>query len=289
MDLPFDGAITKYLQDEAPAKIRKTIEKVDKNDIRSDAYPYDAAMKKKDYDAQMDKLQIELAKLQRHIVDSGSRLVVIFEGRDAAGKGSTIRRVTENLNPRICTVAALAKPTDRESREWYFQRYVEWLPAQGEMTLFDRSWYNRGVVEKVFDFCTDQQREHFFFQLPQFEDMLVDEGITLVKLWLSVDRAEQLKRFLDREQDPLKQWKLSQIDIEGLRRWEAYSAAISETLARSHRLSAPWTVILSDDKMRARIAAIQTILGKFDYPQKDAEAIGAVDDAICGGPELLHG
>ena len=237
----------------------------------------------------MEKLQIELAKLQCHIVDIGSRLLVIFEGRDAAGKGSTIRRVTENLTPRVCTVAALAKPTDRESREWYFQRYAEWLPAQGEMTLFDRSWYNRGVVEKVFDFCSDQQREHFFFQLPQFEDMLVDEGITLVKLWPSVDCAEQLKRFLDRKQDPLKQWKLSQIDIEGLRRWEAYSAAISETLARSHRLSAPWTVILSNNKMRARIAAIQTILGKFDYTRKDAEAIGAVNGAICGGPELLHG
>ncbi len=289
MELPFDGAISKYLKDEAPDHIRKAIEKADKNDISSKSYPYREEMKTKDYDEHMDRLQIELAKLQAHIRQTGRRLVVLFEGRDAAGKGSTIRRVNENLNPRLCTVAALAKPTDRESREWYFQRYIEWLPAGGEITLFDRSWYNRGIVEKVFGFCTDPQREHFFFQLPQFEAMLIDEGIVLVKLWLSVDRAEQLKRFLDRERDPLKQWKLSEIDIEGLKRWDAYTAAIEETLKRSHSLTAPWTVILSDDKKRARIAAIQTILGRFDYKGKDPASIGAIDPTICGGPDLLNG
>jgi polyphosphate kinase len=289
MDLPFNGAITKYLEEGAPAHVRKAIEKADKNDISSKSYPYDEEMKTKDYEDHIDNLQIELAKLQSHIRKSEARLVAVFEGSDAAGKGGTIRRVTENLNPRVCTVAALAKPTDRESREWYFQRYVEWLPPGGGITLFDRSWYNRGVVEKVFGFCTDPQREHFFFQLPQFEEMLVDEGITLVKFWLSVDRAEQLKRFLARERDPLKQWKLSEIDIEGLKRWDDYTAAIDETLKRSHRLNAPWTVILSDDKKRARIAAIQTILGKFDYAGKDAEAIGEIDTAICGGPDLLNG
>ena len=289
MDLPFDGAITRYLKEEAPSAVRKAIEKADKNDIRSAAYPYSEEMKKKDYEAHMDRLQIELAKLQSDIRATGKRLVVLFEGRDAAGKGGTIKVMTEDLNPRACTIAALPKPTDRESREWYFQRYVEWLPAQGEITLFDRSWYNRGVVEKVFGFCTDQQREHFFFQLPQFEEMLVDEGIILVKLWLSVDRAEQLKRFLDRESDPLKQWKLSQIDIDGLKKWDEYTNAITETLSRSHRMNAPWTVVLSDDKMRARIAAIQSILLRVPYKGRDDTAIGEVDSAICGGPGLLHG
>ena len=289
MDLPFNGAISKYLEKEAPDHIRKAIGKADKNDISSKAYPYKEEMKTKDYETRMAALQIELAKLQAHIRKTGSRLVVLFEGRDAAGKGGTIRRVTENLNPRVCTVAALQKPTDREAREWYFQRYIEWLPAGGEITLFDRSWYNRGVVEKVFGFCTVKEREHFFAQLPQFEDMLLEEGMVLIKLWLSVDRAEQLKRFLDRERDPLKQWKLSEIDVEGIKRWDAYTQAIDETLSRSHRAAAPWTVVLSDDKKRARIAAIQTILGRFDYAGKNAEAVGVTDVAICGGPELLNG
>lgn len=289
MTLPFDGAITHYLEKEAPDHIRKAIEKADKHDISSKSYPYSEEMKGKDYDDHIHKLQIELAKLQAHIRTTGKRLVVLFEGRDAAGKGGTIRRVTENLNPRMCTIAALQKPTDRESREWYFQRYIEWLPPAGAITLFDRSWYNRGVVEKVFGFCSDTQREHFFFQLPQFEEMLIDEGFVLIKFWLSVDRAEQLKRFLDRESDPLKQWKLSEVDIEGLKKWDDYTAAIDETLKRSHRAGAPWTVILSDDKKRARIAAIQTILGKFDYKGKDPDAIGEIDAAICGGPDLLNG
>ncbi|MDE3238771.1 MAG: polyphosphate kinase 2 [Paracoccaceae bacterium] len=289
MTLPFGGAITKYLEKEAPDHIRKAIERANKHDISSKSYPYAEEMKDKDYEDHMGRLQIELAKLQAHIRDTGKRLVVLFEGRDAAGKGGTIRRVTENLNPRICTIAALQKPTDRESREWYFQRYIEWLPPAGGITLFDRSWYNRGVVEKVFGFCTDQQREHFFFQLPQFEEMLIDEGFVLIKFWLSVDRAEQLKRFLDRERDPLKQWKLSEIDIEGLKKWDDYTAAIDETLKRSHRAGAPWTVILSDDKKRARLAAIQTILGKFDYKGQDHDAIGTIDTAICGGPDLLNG
>lgn len=289
MDLPFDGAISKFLKDGAPSAVRKAIEKADKNDISSKSYPYAEEMKTKDYEDHMGRLQIELAKLQSDVQATGKRLVALFEGRDAAGKGSTIRRVNENLNPRVCTVAALPKPTDRESREWYFQRYVHWLPAAGEMTLFDRSWYNRGIVEKVFGFCTEIQREHFFFQLPQFEAMLIDEGIVLVKLWLSVDRAEQLKRFLARERDPLKQWKLSGIDVEGLKRWDEYTSAIDETLKRSHSVTAPWTVILSDDKKRARITVIQTILGRFDYKGKDASAIGEIDDKICGGPNLLNG
>ena len=217
------------------------------------------------------------------------RLIVVFEGRDAAGKGGTIEAVRLNLNPRVARIIAMAKPTEREAAQWYFQRYVDALPALGEISLFDRSWYNRAVVEKVFGFCTEDQRAKFFRQLPEFERMIVDEGIVLIKLWLEVDRAEQLKRFLDREQDPLKQWKLSQIDIDGLAKWKEYSAAIAETMAKSHFSYAPWTVILSDDKLRARIAAIQTVLNAMDFPGKDPAMIGPVDAKICGGPSLIGG
>jgi polyphosphate kinase 2 len=243
-------------------------------------------MKGKAYDAAMDGLQRQLVRLQADIKATGKRVVVVFEGRDAAGKGGTINAMRENLNPRVANVVALSKPSDREATQWYFQRYIDWLPAAGEMVMFDRSWYNRGVVEHVFGFCTPDQREHFFAQLPAFEQMIVDEGITLVKLWLNVGRAEQLRRFLARETDPLKQWKLSPIDINGLAKWDDYSTAIVETLARSHSAPAPWTVVRSDDKKRARIAAIQTVLQRVEFAGKDAALIGIPDPAICGGPDL---
>ena len=181
---------------------------------------------------------------------------------------------------------ALPKPTDREAAQWYFQRYVDWLPAAGEISIFDRSWYNRAMIEHVFGFCTPDQRAKFFRQLPDFERMLVDDGIILVKLWLEVGQAEQLKRFLDREQDPLKQWKLSSIDIDGLSKWQAYSQAIDETMKTSDFKYAPWTVILSDDKLRSRISAIQTVLHAVDFKGKDPEAIGKPDARICGGVNL---
>ncbi len=181
---------------------------------------------------------------------------------------------------------ALSKPTEREQGEWYFQRYVQHLPtAGGEITLFDRSWYNRGVVEKVFGFCEDTQREAFFRQLPEFEDMLADEGIHFVKLWLNVGRAEQLRRFLAREKDPLKQWKLSWIDVEGLNLWDAYTDAIGETFERTHReRTPPWTVVRSDDKRRARIAALRAVLSGIDYAGRDDNVVAAPDASICGGP-----
>ncbi|NGQ90847.1 polyphosphate kinase 2 [Rhodobacter sp. HX-7-19] len=285
-DLPFDAAITRYFEKGAPKAIRKAIEKAGKDDILTPSYPYDAEMKRKDYDAAMEGLQRQLVRMQADIKASGKRVIVIFEGRDAAGKGGTIDVMRENLNPRVCNVVALSKPSDRESASWYFQRYVDWLPAAGEMAMFDRSWYNRAMVEHVFGFCTPAQRETFFRQLPEFEHMLVDEGFTLVKLWLEVGRAEQLRRFLAREQDPLKQWKLSPIDIEGLGKWDEYCAAIDETMARCHFDFAPWTVILSDDKKRARIAAIQTVLRAVDFKGKDDALIGTPDPAICGGPDL---
>lgn len=286
MTLPFDGAISRYFREGAPAAVRKAIEKAGKDEILTRSYPYREEIKGKEYDTRMDALQIELAKMQAGLKATGKRLIVVFEGRDAAGKGGTIKAVTENLNPRQAYVVALPKPTERESQQWYFQRYVDWFPARGEIALFDRSWYNRAMIEQVFGFCKPEDRAKFFRQLPEFEQMIADEGIIFLKLWLEVGRAEQLKRFLDREGDLLKQWKLSQIDVDGLAKWDDYCTAIDETMAKTSFKIAPWTVILSDDKKRARIAAIQTILGSVDYAGKDPKAIGKVDARICGGPKL---
>ena len=286
-DLPFDGAISRYFRETAPEAVRRAIEKGDKDDILWKGYPYGAEMKGKDYDSAMEALQIELVKMQADIKARGKRVVVVFEGRDAAGKGGTIGVMRENLNPRVANVVALSKPSDREAAQWYFQRYIDWLPAKGEMSIFDRSWYNRAMIEHVFGFCKPEEREKFFRQLPDFERMLVDEGIIFLKIWLEVGQAEQLKRFLDREGDPLKQWKLSQIDIDGLSKWDAYTKAIHETMERSQFKQAPWTVILSDDKKRARIAAIQSLLHAVDYKGRDKAAIGKIDDKICGGPDLI--
>lgn len=286
MDLPFDGAISRYFRDEAPKDVRKAVHAAGDDPILDGTYPYRDEMKRKAYDKRMASLQIELVKMQADIRATGKRVVVVFEGRDAAGKGGTIGALRENLNPRVANVVALPKPTEREAAQWYFQRYVDWLPAAGEMAIFDRSWYNRAMIEKVMGFCDDAARAKFFRQLPEFERMVVDEGITLVKIWLEVSRAEQLRRFLDRERDPLKQWKLSQIDIDGLPLWDAYGEVIDETMAQSHFDHAPWTVILSDDKRRARLAAIQKVLGSVAYQGADGAAVGAPDPAICGGPGL---
>ena len=286
MDLPFDGAITRYFNEGAPKEVRRAIEKADSDDILNKSYPYTEEIKSKDYDAHMGALQIELSKMQADLRANGKRLIVVFEGRDAAGKGGTIDAVRANLNPRAATVVALPKPSEREAGQWYFQRYVDWFPAKGELALFDRSWYNRAMIEHVFGFCKPAERKKFFRQLPEFEKMIVDEGITFIKLWLEVGQAEQLKRFLDREKDPLKQWKLSQIDVDGLSKWDDYCQAIDETMKTTHFKHSPCTIILSDDKKRARIAAIQTVLLTMDYAGKDLSAIGKVDGKICGGPDI---
>lgn len=289
MALPFDGAISQYYAHEAPDDIRRQIVAAEKGEILDPDYPHAARLGGKDYRAEMALLQQQLVRFQAGVRDTGQRLVVVFEGRDAAGKGGSIKRVTENLNPRVARVVALSKPSDREATEWYFQRYITHLPAAGEIVLFDRSWYNRAVIEKVFGFCTDDQRTAFFRQLPEFEDMLIDEGIRLVKIWLNVGRAEQLRRFLAREQDPLKQWKLSAIDVKGLPLWDDYTAAIGETFAKSHRRPSPWVIIRSDDKRRARLEVIRAILAGIDYDGKDAAALGQRDTAISGGPEIWNG
>jgi polyphosphate kinase 2 len=288
MTLPFDGAISAYYQNGAPEDVRQAIRTADKDDILSGRYPHDLRKGNKSYMREMEALQVELVKLQAWVKSNGARVAIVFEGRDAAGKGGTIKRFRENLNPRGARVVALSKPTEAERSQWYFQRYIQHLPSGGEIVFFDRSWYNRGVVEKVFGFCTDEQREHFFRQVTGFEQALVDDGVHLVKFWLNVGRAEQLRRFLKRESDPLKQWKLSSIDVKGLERWDAYTSAIDETLTRSHSPFAPWTIVRSDDKKRARLAAIRTVLHGLDYERKDPDAIGKIDSGICGGPELWH-
>lgn len=265
---PFNGAVSRYLKKDAPGDVRAAIAKAADREILTEGYPYPDRMPKRDYEAEFAACQLELAKLQGWVRDTGRRVALVFEGRDAAGKGGAIRRLTENLNPRQAPVVALPAPSDTQRTEWYFQRYVAHLPSAGEMVIFDRSWYNRAVVEKVFGFCTEAERIAFFEQLPFFESMLRHDGIVLIKFWLAVGRAEQLRRFLDRERDPLKQWKLSAIDVKGLARWDEYSQAISEMFAHSHTPDTPWTVILAEDKRRARIAVMRTILNAFDYAGK---------------------
>lgn len=288
MQLPFDGAISGFFKNDAPDQVRNAIKRADKGDILNPTYPHPERLARKVYDKELEALQIELVKMQAWIKSTGQRVVIVFEGRDAAGKGGTIKRFRENLNPRGAKVIALSKPSDAEQSQWYFQRYIDHLPSGGEVSFFDRSWYNRAVVEKVFDFCTDDQRERFFHQVQPFETALVDDGIHLFKFWLNVGRAEQLRRFLERESDPLKQWKLSWIDVEGLKKWDAYSSAIQETLDKSHSDVTPWTIIRSDDKRRARLAAIRTVLSALDYDQKDDKALGKIDKSICGTPDIWN-
>ena len=282
---PFDGAVSRYVETEAPKDIREALKDADKHEILDPRYPYQKRLDTEAFEAAYDLCQLELVKAQKWYRDTGKRIVILFEGRDAAGKGGAIKAFTENLNPRTARVVALPAPSDVERGQWYFQRYIAHLPTSGEMVLFDRSWYNRAVVEHVFGWCTDEERERFFVQVPQLENVLLSEGIVLVKLWLAIGRAEELRQFLQREHDPLKQWKLSQIDIDGLPLWDDYSIAISEMFARTHHAQAPWTVVWSEDKRRARIAAMQAVLTGLDYPGK---AVDAPDPLICGGPEILE-
>lgn len=284
-ELPFEGAITRFFETEAPEHVREAIGDSRKA-ILTPPYPYDERMDRDEYEDTLYQLQIELARFQHWVQKTGARVVVVFEGRDAAGKGGTIKRFRENMNPRVARVVALPKPTPTEMGQWYFQRYIAQLPTAGQIALFDRSWYNRPVVERVFDFCTTSERDLFFQQVPGFEHALVQDGIHLVKIWLNVGQAEQLRRFLDREADPLKQWKLSQIDVDGLRRWKAYSVAIRETFDATHLDHAPWTIIKSDDKRRARIAAIRTVLSAIPYEGRNDKVVQTPDPAISGGPDL---
>jgi len=289
MDLPFDGAISRYFENDAPEAVRNAIRRAQNGEILSTSYPHGERLARKPYEKRLHALQVELVKLQAWVRDTGASVVIVFEGRDAAGKGGTIKRFREYLNPRGARVVALPKPSDTEATQWYFQRYIDHLPAGGEIAFFDRSWYNRGVVEKVFGFCSDAERQRFFYHVGDFEKMLVEDGIHLFKFWLNVSRAEQLRRFLKRESDPLKQWKLSRIDVEGLAKWDAYTTAINETLTLTHSAHAPWTLIRADDKRRARIAAIRHVLSSIDYARKSPRSLGDADRAICAGLEIWDG
>ena len=242
-------------------------------------------LRRKDYDRLMHALQCELVKMQAWQEASGARVVCVFEGRDAAGKGGTIKRVRENLNARRARIVALPKPTERERGAWYFQRYAEHLPSTGEMTLFDRSWYNRAGVERVMGFADGAEVARFLEEAPVFEGMLVRGGIHLRKFWLNIAQATQIKRFHDRRHDPLKAWKLSPMDVEALSRWDAYTSARDAMFAATHTEHAPWTVVRADDKRRARLGLIASLLDGLDYDGKDQAAIDAVDRSVVGGPE----
>jgi polyphosphate kinase len=245
-------------------------------------YPYDHRISNEEYERLKRRLQIELLKLQNYARRTGARHVIVFEGRDAAGKGGTIQRFMEHLNPRSARVVALEKPSEREQTQWYFQRYITHLPAAGEMVLFDRSWYNRAGVEKVMGFCTPEQHAEFLQQAPLFEEMVVNNGIHLTKFWFSVSPAEQRTRFAIRLVDPVRQWKFSPMDMESVNRWDNYTEAKEEMFCATDTDIAPWIVVKSNDKKRARINAMRHLLAKLDYDDKDHEVVGEPDPLIVG-------
>jgi polyphosphate kinase 2 len=249
-------------------------------------YPYDERITRAEYDHQKRLLQIELLKLQNWCKETGERLVVLFEGRDAAGKGGTIKRFMEHLNPRGAVVVALEKPNERESTQWYYQRYIKHLPAAGEIVLFDRSWYNRAGVERVMGFCTRAEYLEFMRQTPELERMLVRSGIHLVKFWFSVSQGEQRTRFAIRQVDPVRQWKLSPMDIESLDKWGDYTEAKEAMFFYTDTADAPWTVVKSNDKKRARLEAMRYVLNRFRYEGKDPEVVGTPDPQIVGPASL---
>ena len=252
------------------------------------SYPYEKKMDVLDYEQQKHELQIELLKMQNWVKETKQRVVIIFEGRDAAGKGGTIKRFMEHLNPRGAHVIALEKPNARERNQWYFQRYIQHLPSKGEIILFDRSWYNRAGVEKVMGFCSDQEYLEFLRQTPDLERMLVNSGIIVFKYWFSASRTEQFNRFKSRQKDPLKQWKLSPIDMASLERWDDYSKAKDNMMFHTHTNDAPWTIIRSDDKKRGRINCMRHFLSTLDYPGKDDRVVGSPDPLIVGSPNNLY-
>ena len=251
-------------------------------------YPYSKKLKLAEYEATKRLLQIELLKLQHHVKEQGLKVVVVFEGRDAAGKGGAIKRFMEHLNPRGARVVALEKPTDQERTQWYFQRYVRHMPHAGEIVLMDRSWYNRAGVERVMGFCTPAEYLEFLRQCPSFEKMLIGSGVILVKLWFSLGRAEQVRRFERRKIDPVRQWKLSPTDLASLDKWDAYTQAKEAMFFYTDTMDAPWTVVKSNDKKRARLEAMRVILSRIDYPDKDVNVVGVPDPLLVGRPELVY-
>lgn len=286
---PMVKAIAEQVEASIPPELIDRVRSTqDRKKIISDIYPYERMMKGSEYDEQVELLQIELVKMQAWVAEAGERIVVVFEGRDAAGKGGTIKRFMENLNPRGARVVALTKPSEREKGQWYFQRYVEQMPTRGEITFFDRSWYNRAGVEHVMGFCTPHEYLEFMRQAPEFERMLVRSGLRLFKFWFSVSREEQLRRFLSRSRDPLRQWKLSPMDVESLGRWEEYTKAKESMLFYTDTADAPWTIIRSDDKKRARLNAMKFLLRAVPYEGKDERLLADLDPLIAGPASRIY-
>ena len=257
-------------------------------DWRDGGYPYKHLMRRSSYERQKYQLQVELLKLQAWVKETRQRVVILFEGRDAAGKGGTIKRFMEHLNPRGARVVALEKPSESERGQWYFQRYVQHLPTAGEIVMFDRSWYNRAGVERVMGFCTDSEYQEFMRQAPEFERHLVRSGVHLIKFWFSVSQAEQRRRFKEREIHPLKQWKLSPVDLASLDKWDDYTRAKEAMFFDTDTADAPWTVIKSDCKKRARLNAMRYVLHKLNYTNKDAQQIGKLDPLIVGRAHVVY-
>jgi len=255
---------------------------------REGAYPYKNLMTRKRYEKQKYKLQVELLKLQAWVKKTGQKVVILFEGRDAAGKGGAIKRFMEHLNPRGAGVVALEKPSEVERGQWYFQRYIQHLPTAGEITLFDRSWYNRAGVEKVMGFCTQDEYAEFMRQAPEFERNLVRSGVQLIKFWFSVSQREQQRRFKERKAHPLKQWKLSPVDLASLDKWDQYTEAKEAMFFYTDTADAPWTVIKSDCKKRARLNAMRYVLHKLPYDNKDVDAIGPLDPLLVGRAHVVY-
>ena len=255
---------------------------------RDGGYPYQNLMARRSYEQQKYRLQVELLKLQAWVKETGQKVVILFEGRDAAGKGGTIKRFMEHLNPRGAHVVALEKPSETERGQWYFQRYVQHLPTNGEIALFDRSWYNRAGVERVMNFCTDAEYQEYMRQAPEFERMMTRNGIHLIKFWFSVSREEQRRRFKERKVHPLKQWKLSPIDLASLDKWDDYTKAKEAMFFYTDTADAPWTVIKSDCKKRARLNALRYILHRLPYTNKDAARIGQLDSLIVGRANVVY-
>jgi polyphosphate kinase 2 len=289
---PDDAAMLRSaLQGTGDAKLRKSLVGPDEElaeDWRRGGYPYKNLMSRKTYEEQKYLLQVELLKLQAWVKESRQRVVILFEGRDAAGKGGAIKRFMEHLNPRGARVVALEKPSETERGQWYFQRYVEHLPTAGEIVMFDRSWYNRAGVERVMGFCSEAEYQEFMRQAPDFERHLVRSGTHLIKFWFSVSRKEQRRRFKEREAHPLKQWKLSPIDMASLDKWDDYTKAKESMFFETDTADAPWTVIKSDCKKRARLNAMRYILHKLPYSNKDARQIGTLDPLLVGRAHVVY-
>jgi polyphosphate kinase 2 len=263
---------------------------IEKKALTGGGYPYDKKLKRKKYERDLAKLQFELVKLQSHIQKKGERLVVVFEGRDSAGKGGCISRFMHHLNPRHARSVALSKPTETERGQWYYQRYIAHMPTAGDITLFDRSWYNRAGVERVMGFCSEDQLADFYRDAPQFENLLIQDGIRIFKIFLTIARETQLLRFHERRHNPVKQWKLTEIDLAAIPKWDDYTIAQHEMFRFTHTPAAPWTVVRANDQRRARLESIRLILNAFDYAEKDENMVHAPDPKIVGSSdEFFYG